>query len=174
MRPHCFTLTEACSCRLELAFFTGRISKNRLVCKNVVPLAYYGSCRHLVMGSWLGGGESGFAQNGNESWEFPLGFTVTVIFEKMWKYSSNWKFWIRFTLLFSLKASTSWFLTKAVLLQRRQVQESWTLFLEGKSSFKSSMPSTIFKTGLFTFLRQQSAETFWRPFKILVSISQSK
>ena len=27
-------------------------SKNRLVCKNAVALAYYGSCRLLVMGSW--------------------------------------------------------------------------------------------------------------------------
>ena len=26
--------------------------KNRLVCKNAVALAYYGSCRQLVMGSW--------------------------------------------------------------------------------------------------------------------------
>ena len=29
-----------------------KISKNRLVCKNAVALAYYGSCRLLVMGSW--------------------------------------------------------------------------------------------------------------------------
>ena len=27
-------------------------SKNRLVCKNAVALAYYGSCRLLMMGSW--------------------------------------------------------------------------------------------------------------------------
>ena len=40
-----------CSCRLELAYFAGKISKNRLVCKNAVALAYYGSCRLLVMGS---------------------------------------------------------------------------------------------------------------------------
>ena len=51
MRPHCFILTEACSCRLELAYFAGKISKNRLVCKNAVALAYYGSCSLLVMGS---------------------------------------------------------------------------------------------------------------------------
>ena len=51
VRPHCFILTEACSCRLELAYFAGKISKNRLVCKNAVALAYYGSCRLLVMGS---------------------------------------------------------------------------------------------------------------------------
>ena len=51
VRPHCFILTEACSCRLELAYFAGNISKNRLVCKNAVALAYYGSCRLLVMGS---------------------------------------------------------------------------------------------------------------------------
>ena len=38
--------------RLELAFFAGKISKNRLVCKNAVALAHYGSCRLLVMGSW--------------------------------------------------------------------------------------------------------------------------
>ena len=31
---------------------SGKISKNRLVCKNAVALAYYGSCRLLVMGSW--------------------------------------------------------------------------------------------------------------------------
>ena len=36
----------------ELAYFAGKISKNRLVCKNAVALAYYGSCRLLVMGSW--------------------------------------------------------------------------------------------------------------------------
>ena len=29
-----------------------KISKNRLVCKNAVVLAYYGSCRLLVMGSY--------------------------------------------------------------------------------------------------------------------------
>ena len=50
VRPHFFILPEACSCRLELA---GKISKNRLVCKNAVAFAYYGSCRLLVMGSWL-------------------------------------------------------------------------------------------------------------------------
>ena len=52
VRPHCFILTEACSCRLELAYFAGKISKNRLVCKIAVALTYYGSCRLLVMGSW--------------------------------------------------------------------------------------------------------------------------
>ena len=46
---HCFILTEACSCRLELACFAGKISKNRLVCKSAAALAYYGSCRLLVM-----------------------------------------------------------------------------------------------------------------------------
>ena len=55
VRPHCFILTEACSCRLELAYFALKISKNRLVCKNAVALAYYGSCRLLVMCCfWLG------------------------------------------------------------------------------------------------------------------------
>ena len=49
--PLCFILTEVCSCRLELADFAGKISKNRLVCKNAAALAYYGSCRLLVMGS---------------------------------------------------------------------------------------------------------------------------
>ena len=53
VRPHCFILTEACSCRLELAYFAGKISKNRLVWKNAVALAYFGSCRLLVMGSWF-------------------------------------------------------------------------------------------------------------------------
>ena len=52
MRPHCFILTEECSCRLELAYFARKISKNRLVCKTEVALAYYGSCRLLVIGSW--------------------------------------------------------------------------------------------------------------------------
>ena len=52
VRPHCFILTEACSCRLELPYFAGKVSKNKLVCKNVVALAYYGSYRLLVMGSW--------------------------------------------------------------------------------------------------------------------------
>ena len=49
--PH-FILTEVCSCRLELAYFAGKMTKNRLVCKNAVALAYYmyGSCRLLVMG----------------------------------------------------------------------------------------------------------------------------
>ena len=53
VRPHCFIFTKACSCRLELAYFAGRISKDRLVCKNTVALAYYGSCRLLVMGSCM-------------------------------------------------------------------------------------------------------------------------
>ena len=51
MRSHCFTLTEACTSRLELADFAGKRSKNTLVCKNAVAVAYYGSCRLLVMGS---------------------------------------------------------------------------------------------------------------------------
>ena len=51
-RPHCSILTEACSCRLELAYFAGKLSKNRLVCKNAVALAYYGSCRLVEMSSW--------------------------------------------------------------------------------------------------------------------------
>ena len=46
-----FILSEACSCRLELAYFAGKISKNRLVCKNAIALAYYESCRLLVVGS---------------------------------------------------------------------------------------------------------------------------
>ena len=50
VRPHCFILTEAYSCRLELAYFAVKISKNRLVCKNAVVMAYYGSCRLLVLG----------------------------------------------------------------------------------------------------------------------------
>ena len=40
VRPHCFILTEECSCGLEQAFFAGKISKNRMVCKNAVALAY--------------------------------------------------------------------------------------------------------------------------------------
>ena len=52
VRLHCFILTEACSCRLELAYFTRKICKNRLVCKNAVAFGYYGSCRLLVMYSW--------------------------------------------------------------------------------------------------------------------------
>ena len=51
MRPHCFILTEACSCRLKLTYFARKIYKSRLVCKKAVALAYYGSCRLLVMGS---------------------------------------------------------------------------------------------------------------------------
>ena len=31
--------------------FRGKMAKNRLVCKNAVALAYYGSCWLLVMGS---------------------------------------------------------------------------------------------------------------------------
>ena len=38
MRPYCFIfiLTEACLCKLELAYCAGKISKNRLVCKNAL------------------------------------------------------------------------------------------------------------------------------------------
>ena len=52
-RMYCFVFTEACTCRLELAYFAEKISKNRhrQVYKNVVALAYYGSCRLLVTGS---------------------------------------------------------------------------------------------------------------------------
>ena len=46
----CFILTEACSCRLELAHFAGKISKNRLVCKNAVVFTYE-SYRLVLMGS---------------------------------------------------------------------------------------------------------------------------
>ena len=34
-----------------IGLFCGKISENRLVCKNAVALAYYESCRLLVMGS---------------------------------------------------------------------------------------------------------------------------
>ena len=47
----CFILTESCSCRLELDYFAGKISKIRLVCKKEVALSYYESCRLLVMDS---------------------------------------------------------------------------------------------------------------------------
>ena len=53
VRPHCFILTEACSWKLVLAYFAGKISKNRLVCTYAVALAYYGSCRLLVSGSCI-------------------------------------------------------------------------------------------------------------------------
>ena len=42
MRPHCFILSEACSYRLDLAYFAIEISKNRLFCKSAFALAYYG------------------------------------------------------------------------------------------------------------------------------------
>ena len=54
VRPHCFILTETRWCRLEPAYLAGKISKNRLVCKNAVASAYYGSCRLLVKDSWKG------------------------------------------------------------------------------------------------------------------------
>ena len=38
-----FILTEACSCRIEQAYFAVKISRNGLVCKNAVALPYYGS-----------------------------------------------------------------------------------------------------------------------------------
>ena len=50
---NCCILTEAWSCRLELAYFAEKIFKNRLACKNAVAFAYYGSCRFLVSGSCL-------------------------------------------------------------------------------------------------------------------------
>ena len=57
VRLHCFILTEA---HIDwnwptCMYFVAKIrSKNRLVCKNAVALAYYhGSCRLLVMGTWL-------------------------------------------------------------------------------------------------------------------------
>ena len=40
MEMHCFIFTEACSCKLELPNFAGKMSKNRLV-GNAVALAYY-------------------------------------------------------------------------------------------------------------------------------------
>ena len=36
-----------CSCRVELAYFAGKIPKNSLVYKNALTLAYYGSCNGL-------------------------------------------------------------------------------------------------------------------------------
>ena len=64
VRPHCFILTEECSCRLELEYFAEKISKNRLVCKNAVTLAYYKSCRLLVMGSCSRSNSLGVAEAG--------------------------------------------------------------------------------------------------------------
>ena len=55
MRLHCSILTEACSCRQwNWPSSREKLSKNRLVCKNAVVLAYYRSCRPQVMhmGSW--------------------------------------------------------------------------------------------------------------------------
>ena len=54
MRPQGFILTDKSSCRLELAYFAGKVPKNSLVYKNVVALAYYGSCRLPVISSVLG------------------------------------------------------------------------------------------------------------------------
>ena len=81
VRPHCYSLTEACSCKLELAYFAGKISKNRLVCKNAVALAYYGSCRLLVMGSWHNKISAKGEWTGNESFS-PLNY---VVLSKLWK-----------------------------------------------------------------------------------------
>ena len=36
VRPNCFIITKACSCKLELAYFGGQLYKNRLFCKNAV------------------------------------------------------------------------------------------------------------------------------------------
>ena len=36
VRPHCFIPTKACLSRLELAYFAGKISKNKLVCIGVL------------------------------------------------------------------------------------------------------------------------------------------
>ena len=46
--PWFYPYTEVCSCRRELACFAGKISKNRLICKNAVALVYYGSCRLML------------------------------------------------------------------------------------------------------------------------------
>ena len=54
MTPHCFIFTETKSRALELAYFAGKLSKNRPVCKNAVAFAYYGSCRFPVMDSCSG------------------------------------------------------------------------------------------------------------------------
>ena len=53
VRPRCFILIEACSCRLVLAYFAGKMSKIRLVGKNAVALAYYGRCRLLALNGFL-------------------------------------------------------------------------------------------------------------------------
>ena len=49
VRAHCFVFIEACSCRLKLAYFAEKNIENRLA----VALAYYKSCRVLVIGSWI-------------------------------------------------------------------------------------------------------------------------
>ena len=50
VRPHCFIITEACSCRLELPILWEKYLKIGL-CKNAIALACYESCRLLVIGS---------------------------------------------------------------------------------------------------------------------------
>ena len=47
VRRPCFILIETYSCRLKLTFFRAQISKSRLVRKNAIALAYYGSCKIL-------------------------------------------------------------------------------------------------------------------------------
>ena len=47
VRPHCFILND-----WNWPISREKISKNRLVCKNAFAMAYYGSCKLLVMGSW--------------------------------------------------------------------------------------------------------------------------
>ena len=72
VRLHCFILTEACSCRL--------------VCKNAVALAYYGSCM-LLVGSW-------FYSNRDHMARLRTGASslraVTFLFFALPKYPSAW------------------------------------------------------------------------------------
>ena len=48
-RPLFYSYRSVLMLTLELAYFAGKIYKNRLVRKNAMALAYYGSCKFLVM-----------------------------------------------------------------------------------------------------------------------------
>ena len=108
VRPHCFIPTEACSCKLELAYFAGKISKNRLVCKNAVALAYYWSGRLLVMGSWLRGKhnfKSSFILQCEAgqfffTWSHLLEHIVFKLFGFFFRFFCFWLFFVRLFVCF--------------------------------------------------------------------------
>ena len=125
-RLHCFILTEACSCRLDLAYFAEKISKNRLACKNAIVFAYYGSCRLLVSGSCF----CSFLKNRRILlflWISKINVAFVKTFQESYLVDDLARTWFRKTLPVWAVSGVSVSLCKKITMQTTTWLKAWSL-----------------------------------------------